>query len=165
MLIERHIDLFNFEDARLVPQPHPARVRRDAREHLHFSPAPIRVDVTGRKDRDQNGDLRNLLDQRVGEVLVPLKPRIAPDRRLRAEVHLQLSLKCLMEDIYPATLTFDQRLIVVVRVTNEDVVFVIGKKTHSQPPKTADAKGVAVLRFYITGRRDVSASAGNREPK
>jgi hypothetical protein len=38
-------------------------------------------------------------------------------------------------------------------VTDENVVFVIREKAHGSLRKTADAKALQILRFYITSRR------------
>src|SRR5574341_724412 len=62
-----------------------------------------------------------------------------------------------MEGIAPAALTLDQRLVVVVRVADKYVVFVIREKAHLQPPKTADAKSVPILRILYHSSRGLSA--------
>ena len=63
-----------------------------------------------------------LFDERVGKVFVALQARVAPDGRLGAEMNLQTALERLVKDIDPAALAFQQRLVIVMRVTDEDVI-------------------------------------------
>src|SRR2546423_15542825 len=72
----------------------------------------------------------------------------------------QAFLQRLMKHIHPSALSFDQRLVIDMRVTNEYVVFVIREKTHSGLRHGRPEGYFGLSRSYITTPRILSPSNG-----
>jgi len=79
-------------------------------------------DIARREHRHQDRDLGKALDEAVGEHVVALELRVAPDLRFLAEQLFQPDLQGRMQAGDPPLLSLGQRLVVDMGVADEDVV-------------------------------------------
>src|SRR5215208_98677 len=85
MALGRHWRLDDLEDPRLVGDADPPGLLRSAAELRELPVTPLRLHIARRKHRHQSADSGQAFEDGVGEEVVALKLRIAPDPGLLAE--------------------------------------------------------------------------------
>jgi hypothetical protein len=133
VLVERHINLSTLKMRALFPRRMPRCPVAIRREHLYLTPAPLRVDVAWRRTEIRIATFGICSTSVSGEVLYCLASAGRAKSKVSRRDALAGGVRAPgVKDIDPAALTFDQRLVIVVRVADEDVVFVI-REINPQP--------------------------------
>lgn len=94
--------------------------------------APVQIEIARRQDRHEHGGVRELIDNLIGKNLVPLQFVVAPDFGCLAESHAQECLECGVKAADPAFLFRRRRLVVDVRVADEEVFFKTRHNAYSE---------------------------------
>src|SRR5271169_5443546 len=96
---------------------------RGLREFTNFAGAPFRFDITRRDDGDKQGCFGELLQDFVSEDVIPRKLGVSPNLSLATDSHTQHGRERSVKPGDPTLLTFGQRLVIKVRVTDKEMFF------------------------------------------
>src|SRR5262249_24268785 len=102
---------------------HAARLGSNSAEFLNLAIAPDRLDITGSQDGDEQSRLGQLLDDFVGEDVVPGELEISPDLGTTAHPHAQDGLQRSVKPADPPLLLRGQGPVVNMGITDEQVFF------------------------------------------
>src|SRR5262249_36818494 len=76
-----------------IVDDHPPALLRSRTELTDFPGAPVRIEIARRQNRDENGGLRELIDNFIGKDIVSLQFIVSPDFGSLAESHAQERLE------------------------------------------------------------------------
>lgn len=95
---------------------------RSRTELTDFSDAPFRIEVARRQDRHEYGGLPELIDNLIGNDIIPLQFLVSPYLGVLADSLAQDRLECGVKPADSAPLFGCERLVVDVGVADEEIL-------------------------------------------